>query len=343
MFKTSNVWEDADILCVALEPFAQEGRLLSISSTGDNVLALLTLDPEEIVAIDLDPVKLYSLELRIAAFKLLNHDEVLKFLGVRESNNRMYTYELLRDQLSQEAAAFWDLHPKILVDGVIHGGQFEKKLQSFRRWILPLIHAQWKRKELLKERTPEQQEEFYYRYWDTWLWKSLYHFFFSHILKKKTNGITVLADQYLSQTRHILTKVPTSSNPYLSYFITGNYQESALPLYLRPECFEVIKARLDRIQLLEGPVQQASGNFDGFNLSNIFEQMRPGEFKACYEGILDRANRGARIAYWNMYSDYGLPRELDYQAQNLSELSRTLYIHDRVWFYRSFFVDEVTG
>src|ERR1035438_6503552 len=45
----SCVWEDADVLCQALAPVAQGRRLLSISSAGDNSLALLTLDPSEVV------------------------------------------------------------------------------------------------------------------------------------------------------------------------------------------------------------------------------------------------------------------------------------------------------
>ena len=50
-----SVWEDADVLCEALAPVAQNGRLLSIASSGDNALALLTLDPAEVVAVDLSP------------------------------------------------------------------------------------------------------------------------------------------------------------------------------------------------------------------------------------------------------------------------------------------------
>ncbi len=45
VIRYGSVWEDADVLCEALAPVAPGGRLLSIASAGDNVLALLTLDP----------------------------------------------------------------------------------------------------------------------------------------------------------------------------------------------------------------------------------------------------------------------------------------------------------
>ena len=57
-----SVWEDADILCAALAPTAKGGRILSIASSGDNVLAMLTLDPKEIIAADLNPSQLACLE-----------------------------------------------------------------------------------------------------------------------------------------------------------------------------------------------------------------------------------------------------------------------------------------
>ena len=49
----ANCWEDADVLTQALALHAPQGRVLSIGSAGDNVLALLTLAPKQIVAIDL--------------------------------------------------------------------------------------------------------------------------------------------------------------------------------------------------------------------------------------------------------------------------------------------------
>ena len=55
-----------------------------------------------------------------------------------------------------------------------------------------------------------------------------------------------VADKILARTRHAMTQLPTFSNPYLVYILTGNYMSSALPRYLRPEHKDAITARLGK-------------------------------------------------------------------------------------------------
>src|SRR5436309_16106556 len=101
----ASVWEDADVLCEALAPVAPGRRLLSIASAGDNVLALLTLDPAEVVAVDLSAAQLACVALRIAAFRQLEHEALLEFLGVRGAADtsalarRLETYRRVREAL----------------------------------------------------------------------------------------------------------------------------------------------------------------------------------------------------------------------------------------------------
>src|SRR5438105_15799261 len=91
-----SVWEDADVLCEALAPVAPGGRLLSIASAGDNALALLTLDPAEVVAVDRNPAQLACLELRVAAIRALDEEALFAFLGVTPADDRGTTYRGLR-------------------------------------------------------------------------------------------------------------------------------------------------------------------------------------------------------------------------------------------------------
>src|SRR5712692_898837 len=105
----ASVWEDAEVLCDALAPVAKGGRLLSIASAGDNVLALLTLDPAEVVAVDLSGAQ----------------------LACRE----------LRPDLSTAAQQFWDGRAEDLATGIVHAGRFEHYFRLFRRWVLPWIHG----------------------------------------------------------------------------------------------------------------------------------------------------------------------------------------------------------
>ena len=56
----------------------QPGQVcLSIASSGENSLSLLTRSPSRVVAVDLNPAQLATLELRVAAFRVLEHGELL--------------------------------------------------------------------------------------------------------------------------------------------------------------------------------------------------------------------------------------------------------------------------
>lgn len=345
----ASVWEDADVLCEGLGPFAQEGRLLSIASSGDNALAMLTLNPEEVVAVDMNPVQLACLDLRVAAFKTLSYEELLRFLGVLPSEDRFLVYETIHPLLSESSSRFWDRHPKYIVDGVIHCGKFEHYLRFFGTKILPWIHSKWKREELLKDHPLEQQKVFFDKYWNTWLWRLLFKVFFSRKVMGKAGRDPAFFDQVegtvaeriLSRTKHALTDIPTHTNPYLTYIITGNYRPHALPLYLRPEAHALIVERLDRITLIQGTTQDAPGKFDGFNLSDIFEYMNPTEFESCYDSLIEQANPDARLVYWNMLAPRSMPAKHEGRVKHLEEYSKGLHDRDKAWFYQAVRVDEV--
>ena len=153
-----------------------------------------------------------------------------------------------------------------------------------------------------------------------------------------------VGDHILARSQHALTEIPTATNPYLRYIMDGNFPPEALPRYLRPEHYEAIRSRLDRVVLAHGAVESAgAGRFDGFNLSDIFEYMSPTEHRRCYAALLERANPGARLAYWNMLAPRARPEELAARARPLDELTARLHASDRAWFYSWFRVDEVAG
>jgi S-adenosylmethionine-diacylglycerol 3-amino-3-carboxypropyl transferase len=344
-----SVWEDADILCEALAPVATGARLLSVASAGDNALALLTLDPAEVVAVDLNPAQLHCLELRIAAFRALEGEgELHAFLGVTPAADRVATYRRLRDDLSADARAFWDGREAVVEAGIIHAGKFERYFALFRNRVLGLVHPRNRVRGLLAPRTRAERERFYRQEWDTWRWRMVFRLFFSRAAMGRMGRDPAffahvegsVAARILERSRHALTALPTETNPYLTYILTGNYTEGCLPRYLRPEHRATIRARLDRLRLRRGEAQSADGPFAGFNLSDIFEYMSPEEHERAYRRILCRAAPGARLAYWNLLARRVPPRALALAARPLP-LAAELHARDNAWFYRSFHVEEV--
>jgi S-adenosylmethionine-diacylglycerol 3-amino-3-carboxypropyl transferase len=348
----ASVWEDADVLCEALAPAAAGGRLLSIASAGDNALALLTLDPAEVVAADLSPVQLACVELRIAAFRHLDHPDLLAFLGTAPCDRRVETYRSLRSDLSVEARGFWDGQAEAIAGGVIHAGKFERYLRAFRTRILPFVHPRGRIDRLREKRTIAEQETFYAREWDTWRWRLLFRLFFSRAVMGRMGRDPAffshvegsVGSRILARTRHALTKLPVHSNPYVAYIMTGNYPPGALPRYLRPEHFEAIRSRIDRIRLAQAPIETAGeGRFDGFNLSDIFEYMSPAEHDRCYGALVERSNPGARLVYWNLLAPRSRPDALADRVHPLRETADALHARDLAWFYGALHVDQVAG
>ncbi|HEV2147354.1 MAG TPA: DUF3419 family protein [Longimicrobiaceae bacterium] len=346
----ASVWEDADLLCAALAPTAAGGRLLSVASAGDNALALLTMDPAEVVAVDLNPAQLAAAELRIAAFRHLYHPDLLGFLGVAEAPRRLDTYRRLRDELTPGARGFWDAHPDTVAGGIVHAGKFERYLRTFRRFVLPLVHSGRTIEALREPRSVAEQREFYAREWDTWRWRAMFRLFFSRAVMGRLGrdpalfdhvGGVSTGDRILARTRYALTELPVRPNPYCAYIMTGTYPPEALPRYLRPEHFEAIRARLDRVRLVHGGVESVDGPFDGFNLSDVFEYMGPAEHARVYGALVDRANPGARLAYWNMMARRARPEAEAGRVRRLEAEARELHARDNAWFYSAFHLDEV--
>src|SRR5215470_4648547 len=80
----AQLWEDADVLLAALGE--QRGKqLVSICSAGDNALAMLTLDPARVVAVDMSAAQIECLKIRVAAYRALDHGELLELFGSRTS------------------------------------------------------------------------------------------------------------------------------------------------------------------------------------------------------------------------------------------------------------------
>jgi len=347
----ASVWEDADILCEALGPVAADGRLLSVASAGDNALALLTLDPREVVAVDLSEAQLSALALRIAALRAMDRPALLRFLGVAESEDRAATYAALRSELPAYAREFWDAHPDAVAGGVIHAGRFERYLRLFRQRVLPLIHNGRRIERLLDQESLEAQERFYRDEWDTLRWRLVFRLFFGRFVMGRLGRDPAFFEhvegsvgaRILARTRHALTAIPVRTNPYLTYIMTGNYSSDALPRYLRAEHVPVVRQRLDRLSLVRGPAEAVVGPLDGFNLSDIFEYMSPSAHELTYAALVERAAPGARLVYWNMLAPRGPAAGVADRIRPLPDVAAELHARDKAWFYQAFHVDEVAA
>jgi S-adenosylmethionine-diacylglycerol 3-amino-3-carboxypropyl transferase len=343
-------WEDGDVLLAALEPGPGK-RCLSIASAGDNALALLSRDPESVLAIDLSPAQLACLELRVAAYRVLQHHELLALMGSTESDRRQLLYSACRKHLSPTTAAFWDQRPGHIAAGIGSAGKFEHYFALFRSRILPMVHSRSSVLELLRSKSLEGRRTFYQERWNNLRWRLMFRFFFSKTVMGRLGRDPEffryvegsVAERILQRTEYALTELDPAHNPYIRWILTGRHDQ-ALPAALREDNFELIRRNLDRLQwrcisLEECLAEERS--FDCFNLSDIFEYMAPETYEQLLRLLVSRSRPGARLAYWNMLAPRRRPESLASVLRPLSELSDLLFKRDQAFFYRALVVEEL--
>ncbi|HEX7150583.1 MAG TPA: DUF3419 family protein [Thermoanaerobaculia bacterium] len=344
IIRYANSWEDADVLCEALQP-APGKRMLSIAASGDNAFALLA-EGAEVVAVDLSPAQLALIELKRAAIRQLSNEALLRFLGVHDAADRVATYRTFT--LPESARTYWDANLEAIGAGVIHRGRFENYFRLFRTYVLPFVHSRRDVAALLRERSPEERERFYREQWNTWRWRAMFRVFFSRFVMGRTGRDPEffryvegsVAERIFRRAEYALSVLPTHSNPYLVSIFTGNYRDDALPRYLRR--IDDVRAHLDKLTLVRGSVEEAAhGKFDGYYLSDIFEYINPELTALIYGRLLDAANPKARFAYWNLLVPRTAPAQFASRVTALQDEARALFARDNAFFYSAFVLEEV--
>ena len=345
-------WEDADVLLEALD--IQSGdTCLSIASAGDNALAMLSRSPQRVIALDLSPAQLACLELRVAAYRVLEHHELLELIGSRQSTRRSALYARCRPLLSMQVRDFWDAHTLEIEQGIGSAGKFERYFALFRTCILPLIHSRRRIARLLQPATRQQRERYYRGVWSSTRWLWLFRVFFSRYAMGKLGRDPSffqyvegsVADRILARTRHALTELDPAANPYLQWILAGQHT-SALPYALRPENFDAIRSNLDRLewrcQSLEEFLGEVGENsIDRFNLSDIFEYMSQENYHRLLRCLGHAGRSGGRLTYWNMLVPRSRPESMAGCLQPLPELAARLHRADKAFFYSAFVVEEI--
>lgn len=345
-------WEDADTLLAALE--VQPGdTCLSIASGGDNTLALLTRNPARVVALDRNPAQLACLALRMAAYRRLTHGELLELVGSRPSARRLALYQRCRGDLPPAMRGFWDARPAAVDCGIGAAGRFERYLALFREHVLPLAQPPERIAVLLHGGTPQERTRFYDQQWDHWRWRLLFRLFFGRWMLARfgrdagclRHAPGALASHLLARCRHALTALDPADNPYLQWLCSGRHG-SALPLALRPQHFETIRSRLDRVELRCAGLAQAlnefdAGRLDRCNLSDVFEFQPPAEHQRELAQLARAGHPGTRLVYWNLLAQRQRPPALHDRLRPLSALAQALHAQDKAFFYRALVIEEV--
>lgn len=337
-------WEDPECDRTALRIRPGE-TVLAVTSGGDNVLDLLRDDPARIVAIDINPAQAWLFELKRAAFLQLDHAALCDLLGLGDNEQARGHYRYFRMALSAPARTYFDEREHWFGEGLLQQGGFERYFALLRR-IIALAVGRSKIAALFRL-DPDQQADFFREQWNGWRWRLLMRIGCSKAMLGNRLDPSWFADSassdfgshFLQLARHVLVTLPARDNWFLAQILLGRYQEGAVPAYLRPECFAVIRNRIERVDLViadiaDGLRAQPDRSVDAFALSNVFEYS-PGElFDAGKDEIVRVANSGARIAHRNLLAPRRFAQDERFVVDH--ELSERLQRSDRGFIYSRF-------
>ncbi len=347
----AQLWEDADVLTSALGDCAGKS-LVSICSAGDNALAMLTLDPAHIVVLDLSPAQIACLKLRIAAYQVLTHPEFIELTGSRPSTRREALLNRVLEAADAETRTFWQaLTPDVEQYGIGGVGKFERYFRIFRTWLLPFVHSRRTIDAVFLPRAPAERQTFFDTQFNTVRWRLLLNIFFSRFIMGRMGRDSAFFDhvegspaQHVARRiRHAGVDTDPSQNPFLHWILKGDHGD-ALPMAWRPEHYETIRSRLDRLDIRLGSLEafvSTGEKASGFNLSDIFEYMSPETFPQVYGSILTAAEPNARLVYWNMMAPRRVPPEYSDQIDTLTDIETQQKARDMAFFYSDFVVEEV--
>lgn len=350
IIRYANCWEDPEVLLAGLR-VDESSTVMSIASAGDNCFSLLTANPQRVIAVDISAVQLFLVELKKVAMLRFDYTEFMEFCGFTPSKKRGSLFALIKKDLSEACRTYWSGQAEAIEKGIIHAGKFEKYFQLFKNEVLPTVHTQETVNKLLKLKTAAEQIDFHDRIWHTSKWQTMYRHFFGHEMMgthgrdpaflKHVKGS--VPDLILAREVAHLRTVRAQKNYFLHYILNNRFDLAYLPHYVRKENFELIKSRLNRLELHHGLLDAALQKYDNcshFNLSDIFEYMDDELFRKTAKNLLKYSAPKARFGYWNLMIPRLMAAEYPTKINHLKETSNTLKELDNGYFYGALVFEE---
>ncbi|MBD0831578.1 DUF3419 family protein [Aestuariibaculum sediminum] len=322
--------------------------VMAITSGGCNVLGFLLKDPKEVKSIDINLAQSYLLELKIAAIKTLNFEEFIAFSGLAKHQDRIALFEKLKYKLSSDALKFWESKYGVISRGFIMNGKYETFVK-FSSKFLTLLQGHKRINGLFQDKSLDEQKRYFDEVWNTNRFKYLFKILFNkHILAKRglvadyfhfDDGSSSFAESFYNRSKKAFRNLPVKGNYFVSLYLLGRYtNEREVPDYLKKENYNIIKQRVDRIELYTSDAQSwlnslPDNSIDCFALSNICELMSVDETNRLFEAVKRTARQNARVIFRNLMIPREVPEHLNKFIIKDETLSKHIFNNDRSFVY----------
>jgi S-adenosylmethionine-diacylglycerol 3-amino-3-carboxypropyl transferase len=362
----TQIWEDPEVDLEALQ-LRPDSHIVAIASGGCNVLSYLVDDPARITAVDLSSAHVALNRLKLVALsRLPNWETYYRFFGSADDEANVAAYDrLIAPHLDSASRQYWQGR-SLQQLGRRRISMFARN--AYRHGVLGrfigVAHALCRAygvdlNELLSARTLEEQRAFFETALAPLFDKRAVRWATANRLSLYGLGIPPAQYEALaggSDMRHVLrqrlerlTCGFSLDDNYFAWQAFGrSYAENAsgpLPPYLRPEHFVALRARADRVEVLNRSITEylagcADASRDRYVLLDAQDWMSDGQLNALWAEITRTARPGARVIFRTAGEPSILPGRLVPEVLDRwryeAEQSQALATRDRSAIYGGF-------
>ena len=309
----SMVWEGQSSVLGALQT-QEEDEVLIICSGGCNVLNQLLTPCAMVWAVDLNPLQIRLLELKIKVIQEFPYPVYSGLLGFDGVKGMTEASKVVLPTLSVEDRLFWQPIFEANPEGLLLAGKLEAYICEFYRQLSD--EQQLLMDRLFEARSLDEQAAHFQKLRLT-NFEEIFVEYFSR--QQLSNGRDPRLFRYTQDpggerfferltrylTKHLL------GDSYISRFFF--YGPENMPQYLRPSCYQEqhyahLGRQFHRLRMHIGEAIDFLNSPEGSkvtkaSLSNIFEYTSPEIFKETVEALLQRPN--LRFVYWNLLNKQG--------------------------------------
>jgi len=319
----TQIWEDPeiDLEALALEP---DSHVVAIASGGCNILSYLTAGPAEITAVDLSQahVALNKLKL-VAASRLPSWEVFYRFFGSADDEANVAAYDrLIAPHLDPETRAYWQGR------SLQHLGRRRISIfarNAYRHGLLGrfigLAHAAARLhgvdlRDLLSARTMDEQRHFFDTAlaplfdrravrWATGNRLSLYGLGIPPAQYEALAGGRGMSAVLRERVERLACGFSLDDNYFAWQAFGRGYSgdgQGPLPPYLRRDQFDIVRARVDRVEVMNRSVTEylaacPDASRDRYVLLDAQDWMTDEQLDALWTEITRTARPGARVIF----------------------------------------------
>lgn len=312
-------WEDPRCDRELLQ-FDQHSKIVMITSAGDNALDYLLDQPNTLHAVDVNPRQNALLQLKIAAFKEGNFDDLYRLFGDGKHPDIKRVYlEKLRPRLPEFAQEYWDKNLNFFSTKGVRKSFYHYGTAGTFAWMASQYLKTRKKlyaliQQLFNAKSLEEQTRIFNKI-EPKLNNKLLEFFVNRHLTMCLLGVprsqqALFMDEYRNGAlgfiteclRKVFTQLPIQENYFYQLYFNGAYTRDCCPGYLRQENFESIAAQTDKIQnhtsTISAFLKEHPGIYSHFILLDHQDWLAANDLQALeeeWQQILKNSQSGTKI------------------------------------------------